>query len=367
VKIVFAIKALGLQGGGAERVLAEVTGELARRGHQVFVLSFDPQGTKPFYPLADGVEHIPLGSGRVERRTGPWSFVQRLRALRSAVRSLSPDVAVGFMHSAYLPLLLARTGVPVIASEHIIYDHYKPLLIEKTALRLATRADAITAISEPMKASFPPAFRRKMAIVRNPVAAATGRADTRDQGTNTLLSVGRIEEQKNHKLLIEAFAELAPEFPNWRLKIVGEGQLRPGLEQRVRELGLSDRIAMPGATPDIAAEYRSAQLFAMPSTYESFGLVTAEALTYGLPVVGLECCAGTNELVRHEVNGLLSDAAGYAGALRRLMGDEGLRKDYGAKGLLEPDKFSIGGVADSWEQLLEAQLPAGRSTARVHR
>lgn len=337
-------------------MLSEVVCELARRGHEVFVLSFDPQGTRSFYPLSDNVQHLALGSGPVERPTGPWSFVKRLRALRSAIRRLKPDVAVGFMHSAYIPLLLARTKVPVIASEHIVYEHYGSRPIQKLALRFARSASAITAISEPMKATFPATLRRKMVIVRNPVAAAAGRADTKGSGANTLLSVGRIEEQKNHQLLIESFARIAGEFPNWRLKIVGEGQLRPALEQRVRELGLSDRIALPGATAAIAQEYEAAQLFAMPSTYESFGLATAEALTYGLPVVGLECCAGTNELVRHGVNGLLTDANGYRDALRALMRNDSLREQYGSKGLLEPHKFSIGGVADTWEQLLEAQL-----------
>ena len=198
-----------------------------------------------------------------------------------------------------------------------------------------------------------------MHVIPNPIAPAEGRADPIGNGRRTILSIGRMEEQKNQALLLKAFAAVVDEFPDWQLRLVGSGSLRPKLKQLVHELGLIGRAYLPSAHPYVADEYRSAQIFAMPSTYESFGMVTAEALQYGLPVVGLASCPGTNELVIDGQNGLLTEPIQFAAALRRLMQDEELRTKL-ATGLSEPDRFALSSVASRWSNLIRATVK-GRS------
>ncbi|HEX8639926.1 MAG TPA: glycosyltransferase family 4 protein [Allosphingosinicella sp.] len=362
MRLLFVIKSLALPGGGTERVLAELAGELSRRGHSVTVASFDRAEDPPFYEPAEGVARRALAVGDVRRGTRGGEFPRRVRALRRLLRDSKPEVAVGFMHSAYIPLGLAAlgTGIPVVASEHIAYQHYRTRPFQAALLRLTPWISrAATAISPAIRAGFPRSIRERMEVVPNPVGIDDRRrADVAGEGPSgpTVLAVGRLEAQKDHATLISAFARLAAGFPNWRLRIVGEGSLRPELEAQVARLGLGERVALPGATPRIEDEYVGAQLFAMPSSYESFGLATAEALSHGLPVVGFADCPGTNELIRNGVNGLLvaseeRDKA-LAQALAELMASPELRLRLGAAGPASIEAFAPARIADIWEKLL---------------
>ena len=372
MKLLFVIKTLVVPGGGAERVVAEISGALARRGHDVALASFDRPGETPFYQLDPAVRWLPLGVGHARRGTSPAEALRRAAALRRLTRGMDLDVAVGFMHSAFIPLGLALlgTGVPMLASEHIAYDHYRTRPLQAALLRLTPfLARAITIISPRIRQGFPGSIRRRMVVVPNPVSVSPGRpADVAGDGRpfRTLLAVGRLEAQKDHSTLIDAFAKIAADFPDWRLRIVGEGSLRGPLEAQVGRLGLDDRVSLPGAIGTIGEEYELAQIFAMPSTYESFGLTTAEALGHGLPVVGFADCPGTNELVRDRVNGRLvagpDRVAALAQGLSELMGSAHLRRDYSSAAPSSIRDFAPERIVDQWEGLLEA-IAAGGAAA----
>ncbi len=369
MKLLFVIKTLELPGGGAERVIAEITAALAHRGHEVAILSFDRPGGEAFYRLPSTVRRIALGIGDIRSGTGAGEAGRRIAAMRRLAKEERPDVAIGFMHSAYIPLGLALlgSGIPVVASEHIAYDHYRTRPLQAALLRLTpVLARAITVISPAIRDGFPAMLRRRMMVVPNPVGIHGGRNADVSGGAGsmkTLLSVGRLEEQKDHRTLIDAFARIAADFPDWRLRIVGEGSLHSSLEAQVKGLSLADRISLPGATSEIEEEYGAAQLFAMPSSYESFGLATAEALSHGLPVVGFADCPGTNELVQDGINGLLVEGRDRVGALAEglaaLMSSAERRKALGAAGTASISDFAPERVADRWEKLL--MTIAGRS------
>lgn len=173
----------------------------------------------------------------------------------------------------------------------------------------------------------------------------------------TILSVGRLFPQKDQKVLIDAFARVAVRFPEWRLRLFGDGPLRSDLEAQVERAGLADRVELPGKSDDISAEYSSAQMFVLPSLYESFGLATAEALVHGLPAVGFADCPGTNELIEHDVNGRLAGGGDRVGALAAemaaLMESPELRARLAANGPRSMARFGIASVADRWEDVLQ--------------
>ena len=377
MKLLFVIKTLALAGGGTERVVADVTAALAERGHDITLVSFDRPEDEPFYRLHPAVRRRPLGIGDTRRRTGMGEAVRRMAALRRLVGETRPDVTVGFMHSVYIPLGLALlgTGIPLVASEHISYAHYRTVPLQAPLLRLAPfLAQAITAISPAIRDGFPSSIRKHMTVVPNPVSAnVRARADVRgeDRTSRTLLAVGRLEDQKDHRTLIRAFAEIAGDFPDWRLRIVGEGELRPDLEALVRRHRLEGRVALPGAISEIGEEYEAAQLFVMSSSYESFGLTSAEALAHGLPVIGFADCPGTNELVQEGVNGRLVEGADRATALAAglagLMRSPGERERLGAAGPASIECFAPERITDVWEALLNrviARHPASNSMER---
>src|SRR3954451_13229740 len=103
--ILFAIKSLSPPPGGAERVLATVASQLAERGHRVIVASFDDPGSRDFYPISQEVERIRLGK-LSSRRSRAGDMLARVQMLRRTCAERKPDVAVGFMHSSFIPLAI---------------------------------------------------------------------------------------------------------------------------------------------------------------------------------------------------------------------------------------------------------------------
>ena len=360
MKILFVIKTLSMPGGGAERVLADVASALARRDHAVSVLSYDTQSTTDFYRFDASISRIRFGKSGRRGHTRVTGMPTQLVLSRRVVQRMQPDVVIAFMHSAYIPqgLALIGTGIPLVASEHIVFAHYKTVPFEKLLLRFTPLlVTAITVVSEFAKQSFPRSLRQLMTVIPNPVSLErSALADVSDGPHKTLLTVGRLTRQKDHHTLISAFGSLASAFPDWSLKIVGEGPLFGELSTQIDELGLGARVTLMGATDAVTREYSAAQLFVMPSRYESFGLATAEALAHGLPVVGFADCPGTNELVQHEANGLLVQGSdrvvSLAEGLARLMRSPRERKRMARAAAASVERFSLEDVADQWEALL---------------
>jgi glycosyltransferase involved in cell wall biosynthesis len=349
MKLLFAIDSLATGSGGAERVLSEVASGLAERGHQIEIASFGPPGAPDFYPL----------HGEVIRHCLPSGLARRPLALRKLLLRRRPDVATGFMPSAYVPLALVSigTGIPVIASEHTAWEHYRRHRLQALTLRLAAPLfAAFTTTSERVGAGFPPAMARRMVPIPNPVSARIGQSHAAVAGKMVLLSVGNLRKEKRHDTLIAAFSRIADAHPDWELRIVGEGAERARLEEQIRRLGLETRVRLTGTVQDVAAEYAFADLFAAASHYESFGIATAEALAAGLPAVGYADCPGINELIEDGVNGRLvsgSDrVSALASGLAELMDSAEKRQAMAAAGPPSVAQFSLSRVLDQWEELL---------------
>jgi glycosyltransferase involved in cell wall biosynthesis len=168
--------------------------------------------------------------------------------------------------------------------------------------------------------------------------------------------VGRLGFQKNYQVLLEAFARLAPNYPNWDLAIVGEGEHRAALEALMRMHGLEGRVTLPGTISSIGEWYASSHLFCLPSRWEGFPNALAEALAHGLPAVGFAECAGVRDLIVHGRAGLLAEGNGDPGtlaiALETAMRSGELRRSMGGEAVLTVQQFHPAKIFSQWEQLL---------------
>ncbi len=362
MKLIYAIKTLDETRGGAERVLRDVTSGLANKGHDVSVLTFDQKGGESFYPLNTKVKRIHVSIGDVTQRSNPLQTVKRILALRKTIMAEKPDAVVAFMHSMFIPIAfaLAGTGIPVIASEHIVPDYYKNRKLEFALMVLASfLVKRITVLSEKVKSLYPPILQSRMDVMPNPVDDTDENADVlaTQKRRKTILNVGRLDPQKDQESLIHAFALLAPHYPEWDLRIVGEGALRPQLEDLVDTYGLQDRIQLPGTTNMIGKEYQNAQIFAMSSKFEAFGLATVEAMAYGVPAVGYADCPGTNEVIKDQYNGLLvsgnNRAHAFSKGLEALMNNGALRRELGMNAKQSSTDYRPEKIVNSWEALID--------------
>ena len=361
MKILFAIKTMNTSKGGAEKVLADLTAGLADKGHKLSLLSFDPPKGQSFYPLNKKVHRIALGVGNVERRATFLEFIKRTITIRRAAKRTKPDVVIAFMHSTFIPtsFALLGTGIPVIASEHIVPQHYKDRFWEYMLLRVSLLfVKKITVLSNVIMQTYPSYLRHKMVALANPVLPPK-QSEIPDKREKTILSVGRLTEQKDQKTLIAAFAKIKDQIPDWKLRIIGEGELRQELEQQIHNLGLQDSIELPGVTNEISKEYASAGIFVLPSIYESFGLATAEAMMHGLTPIGFADCPGTNEIITHNHDGLLIAAGenrtlSLADAMLELIEDTDKCSELGENAKTSIEKFHPDAIIQQWEDVINS-------------
>lgn len=365
MKIAFAVKSMYQTKGGAERVLALVANGLAARGHDVALLTFDAPDITPSYPLSDKVKRLFLNIGTAARPTTWQEGWRRVIMTRRILSAQKPDIVISFMYSSYVltAIALLGTGIKLIGSEHIVPAYYRARPLHFQLLLLSVfMMNRLTVVTDHIITLFPRWVRHRLVCVPNPVVLPQPTAATKVSGRKILLNVGRMTAQKNQALLVDAFASVANDFPDWDLHIIGDGELRTTLQDHIHRLGLNDRAHLLPPTDSIENAYATADLFGMPSTFESFGLVTAEAMLCGLPAVGFADCPGTNEIIIDGVNGLLasglSDVESFSNALRKLMADEGLRAEYGRKAKETVTKYHLAPVLDTWENCIQQVISA---------
>jgi glycosyltransferase involved in cell wall biosynthesis len=188
-----------------------------------------------------------------------------------------------------------------------------------------------------------------------------------------ILSAGRLVPERQLPKLVAAFAEIADQIPDWRLRIIGEGPQRVDVVRLTRKADLWDRVELVREVPDLAAEWAKASVGALASRAEAFPLGALEAMAAGVPVVTFDCASGPRELVEHDVTGLLvgpESVSGLASALLRLTTDAELRQRLGEGALRASRQYAAGSLAERWVGIFaDARVRRegrGRLTARAH-
>ncbi len=188
-----------------------------------------------------------------------------------------------------------------------------------------------------------------------------------------ILSAGRLVPERQLPKLVAAFAEIADQIPDWRLRIIGEGPQRVDVVRQTRKADLWDRVELVREVPDLAAEWAKASVGALASRAEAFPLGALEAMAAGVPVVTFDCASGPRELVEHEVTGLLvgpESVSGLAAALLRMTTDVELRQRLGEGALRASRQYAADSLAERWVGVFAdaraRRAGRGRLSARAH-
>ncbi len=367
MRVLFLIHSLSA--GGAERVTANLANHWAAAGWLVTVVTMTGR-EGDFYSLHPNVKRISLrldaaSSQPLAAMLNNW---RRVRAIRRVLSEAEPDVAVGIMIKANCLLALAAMGQRLtgVGSEHVHPPASPQGRIWEWLRRVTYRhLRAVTALTTPSADwLIVHTSATRVRVIPNPIAyplpvQAPERSPEVDRVAHRphrLLAVGRLADEKGFDHLLNAFSGVAARFPNWELVILGEGPLRVALQEQAQSLALDERVRFPGVVGNVGDWYNSADLYVMTSRYEGFGNTLAEAMTYGLPAISVDCETGPRNILRHEVDGLLvpqDDPAALQAALARLMANEGLRRQYAERAVEARERFAVEKIAAQWEALFE--------------
>ena len=329
-----AIFLQNLYGGGTERMMLNLAGGIADTGAAVDLVLAQARGTF-MSTIPENVRLVDLGGHRT---------VLSIPALARYLRRERPTVLLSALTHVNVAAILANylAGRPsrVVVSERSTISkesaEIKALSIRAT-YRLVPwsyrRADGIIAVSKGAAedlARFCGLPIDRIAVINNPVVGPTlaqRAAEPLDHpwfapgAPPVVLSVGRLSPEKEFGTVIRAMAELAPQQPA-RLVILGEGTERSSLETLVDELGMRDRVLLPGFAKNPYAYMARANVLVLSSRWEGSPNVLIEAMALGTPVVATDCKSGPAELLEGGRYGPLvavGDAAGMAAAIAQML------------------------------------------------
>ncbi len=337
----------------------------------VTLLTMSDGRTPPFYDLDDRVDHIPLCLATDSRNPveGLFANVTRVYRLRRAIRESRPEAVISFMNITNVVTLLATRGlgIPVLVSERT--DPTKsPTSRIWRQLRdwVYPMADELVVLTKGELDFFSQRMRLPVRIIPNPVLTPWAGALQSEPSVHrpSIVAMGRLSPVKGFDLLLRAFASLCDKHPDWRVIILGEGLARKQLESLRNELGLNERVALPGIAKNPVEALKRADIFVMPSRHEGFPMSLCEAMACGLPVICTDCSSGPREIIRHDIDGLLvssQDVNALAAAMDKLMSSESERMRLGSRAADITERFSLAHVMRMWEDLLHEHVSRRRA------
>jgi GalNAc-alpha-(1->4)-GalNAc-alpha-(1->3)-diNAcBac-PP-undecaprenol alpha-1,4-N-acetyl-D-galactosaminyltransferase len=341
MKITFITASLG--SGGSERVVSLLANNLSERGNQVEIICLKYNDV--FYPVNANVR-VTLAKECITS-----DFIgSELFWLRKHIQTSNTNIVIAFTEGVYCFTLCALMGtkMPVISSER---NDPRSMAAMRKVLRhlFLPHTDWLVVQTNKIKAYFPQRLQTKTSIIYNPVNEHVFNL-VDETKSNRIISVARLYPQKNQKIMIDAFAKIANEFPTYNLIIFGEGPMRGDLEKQIQNLQMQKRIFLPGRSQNVIDEMNKSKLFCLSSDYEGMSNSMIEAVCVGLPIVSTRV-SGTEELVNAGKNGLLVDCGNsnaLAAAMENILADDEKMKDYSeySKGMGE--NFKLDNIVDQW-------------------
>lgn len=363
LRILFLTPAMGV--GGVGRQLFELSTALKSRGHEIKIISLTPIGKFGQKTQSSGV---PVKSLNFRRKILAPLAVLRVRR---EIKSFKPDVLHAHSYHAIIMGRLACIGLETATISTIHNVHNQNPVTKKrrddTTLRdrVYSITDRFTDITTFVSNESKNRYVRASAVPGNKsikvynginVEQFSPSPPAEDVSDNFIwITVGSLERRKDHRTLLEAIDILCNKEKNFTVWFIGEGRLREKLERTTAALEIEDFVEFKGEMYDIPGQLNKSDAFVLPSQSEGFGLVVAEAMACGLPVVSTNSGGPTEIVVDGETGILVSkgDPQSLADSMAKIMKmpDEN-RSELGSKGRKRiENQFSINQIVSRWERV----------------
>lgn len=373
--------------GGVEKMVCALSNAMVERGHDVEILYIESREGAPYFPLDSRVrttnllykngkqairEVLPLylrsyreiarlfsktKAREINARYKGKLYGKQIKDWFAAHAEVDVVISVSSMSAKYL-MIDGACKVPMIEMIHEDPALGFPALseLECKALRMAKAIQVLLPRDlEAAKKFFPDMPVAVIGNISEPDKKQAVPAGKKKR--YRILNVGTICSRKNQELLVKVFHRLAEKYPDWDVDIWGWKISHYGwaVQKYIDLHHLSERVHLKGVTKEMEEVYADSDIFAYPSRSEGFPLGLIEAMSAGLPAVGLKECHGTNDLIHDGVTGYLTGSSEeeFMEGLEKLMQDAELRGRMGRAAREESQRYAPEKIWDQWENLLK--------------
>lgn len=375
-KIVFCSPAL-YSAGGVERVVSYKASYFAEQlGYNVTVIVTEGRGRECYFPLSDKVKVINFELGFEEL----WkaSFIKKVflyltkqrqykRLLKAELMRIRPDFTISMLRREINFLTDIHDDSKKIGELHVNRANYRNFeaneanglkqLFAKLWMRSLVgklkRLDQLVVLTDKSKASWPELSN--VTVIHDPIPMPIP-LPVSGLHAKRVITIGRYAYQKGYDLLLQAWAEVEKQCPDWTLDIFGQGD-QAEYRELMADLGIdTNRCHLNGPVEDVINVYLDSSIFVLSSRFEGFGLVLVEAMACGLSVVSFDCPAGPDEIITDGTDGLLVSSGNIydlAEKLMTLMADGNLRCQLARQARQSAQRYSMASIANQWKMLFD--------------
>lgn len=372
MKILYNI-ATTSRSGGMERVLANKANYLVALGYEVVIVSTDRFGLPPFFHLNEKIRQINLHI-EYEGNNGKsiwnkllhfplkqWKHKKRLTEVLMRER---PDITISmFNHDAGFITKIKDGSVKLL---EVHFSRFKRLQYNRKGLwrlvdlwltkqdeKTAKRFDRFVVLTEEDKENW--GSQKHICVIPNSNTFSPIRTAALD--AKKVIAVGRYSYQKGFDRLIDAWRIVTKSCPDWQLEIVGEGDEKVALQNRIDRYGLAEQVKLMPATSAIEEVYLGASVMVLSSHYEGLPMVLLEAQSFGLPIVSFACQCGPKDIVEDGETGYLvpeGNVEQLAERLVNVMTNETLRKAMGRRAKEASHRYDEDRVMKQWIDMFKS-------------
>jgi glycosyltransferase involved in cell wall biosynthesis len=370
--------------GGADKVIIEKANYLARHGYQVTLVTEAQLGRKLSFPLDEAVCHIDMGldfnrqyrHGLLLRAFTYFVLIRQYKKrLRRVLQGRKPDIVASAIGRSIDLITEMKDGSVKIGEAHTVKANVRSFYLmeqkggfywlgakfmKKKTYGHVARLDALVLLTPEDARSWSEVGHTF--VIPNAVPFNTSRCSSLDR--KQAIMVARYNDAKGFDYMIAAWQLVHRRHPDWVLNVFGSGEMHDQVAQWIQEKGLEGTILMHDPVENIVDEYLQSSLCVMSSRYEGFPMVLLEAMACGVPCVAFDCPHGPRNIIRHEEDGLLVDylnVEALADSICRLIENDDLRRQMGAKAKTNIRRFSQEAVMKQWEDLFEHLLKSRRA------
>lgn len=366
--------------GGTVRTVLNTTNYLAEKGFNIEIISVFRRQRKPFFEINPKINITVLHdlySRKYNNKGLKAKLINQLTKVKSFLIHKEEEAYRQFSLLTDLKLLFhlksLKEGIIVstrpslnlfvakhasdklikVGQEHINFESH-PENLKQSIVKHYPKLDYLITLTDKDNENYKEIFKNTKTIVKKITNSVNNsNAGKSELNAKTIVAAGRLDYVKGYDLLIDAFTNIAKKHPDWKLKIFGSGAEKNNLLKQIQERKLYNNVFLMGPTKQLQEELQNASIFVCSSRMEGFGLVIAEAMQCGVPVVSFDCPHGPSEIIKHGQDGILVENGNVeklAEEINKLIENEQLRKQLGNNAYENVKRFSVEYIGEQWSE-----------------